>query len=139
MRVEEFYSVVTLKTNHIIVFMFFVCLFTISYLAVATPDEILSLASSWDKANHFMAFSVLYFLLSLSFKNLTLKSKLFLLLLYGFHIEIVQYFIPNREFSLFDVVADFMGIAFGHTLFLMYNKSVKLLKLNNIESNIQVS
>lgn len=36
-----------------------------------------------------------------------------MLLAFGLQIEIVQYFLPNREFSLLDVVADGVGIVFG--------------------------
>jgi VanZ family protein len=40
-------------------------------------------------------------------------KKIGILLLIGFQIEITQYFIPGRFFSLMDIVADSIGIAIG--------------------------
>ncbi|SFV75847.1 hypothetical protein MNB_SM-3-316 [hydrothermal vent metagenome] len=102
-------------------FAFFFTLLVIEYLATTTL-QIKPLEHSWDKANHFIAFFTLYILLSLAFKQLTTKIKIILLLLYGIQIEIVQSFIPNREFSLLDVVADSIGIIIGILIFQMVTK-----------------
>jgi VanZ family protein len=93
-------------------FTFFITLAAIEFLAT-TSRHIALVANIWDKAKHSFAFFVLYILLSLAFKDLTTKEKTFLLLLYGIQIEIVQYFIPTRDFSLLDIVADLVGIAIG--------------------------
>ncbi|WP_347564838.1 VanZ family protein [Campylobacter mucosalis] len=59
-----------------------------------------------------MAFSVLYFLLNFAFK-LEILTKISLLLVFGIQIEILQSFLPSREFSLIDIIADFIGILGG--------------------------
>lgn len=76
---------------------FFICIVAIEYLATTTIS-IPVVENSWDKLNHFIAFFVLYTLLSLGYKELTLKIKTILLLIFAIQIEIVQYFIPNRYF-----------------------------------------
>ncbi len=91
---------------------FFVFLIAIEYLAL-TPAQIKLIENSWDKANHFIAFAALYVTLHFGFSRLNLGAKVAILLAYGIQIEIMQSFVPNRYFSLLDVVADGIGIVFG--------------------------
>jgi VanZ family protein len=56
---------------------------------------------------------VLYILLSLRYKNFKLILKIIILFVFALQIEIVQYFIPGREFSLLDIVADMIGVGIG--------------------------
>lgn len=101
-----------MKISYLFAIAFFVCLFVIEFLATTTL-EIKPIENSWDKANHFIAFFTLYVTLSLGYSKLEIFKKVVLLLAFGLQIEIVQYFLPNREFSLLDVVADGVGIVFG--------------------------
>ena len=101
--------------------MLVICFIAIEYLATTT-QEIKPLAHTWDKANHFIAFMTLYILLSLAYKNLSILMKIALLLAFGMQIEIVQSFIPGRDFSGFDVVADSVGIAIGIVTYYFYEK-----------------
>ena len=101
--------------------MFYICLVSIEYLATTT-QEIKPLEHTWDKANHFIAFMTLYVLLSLAYKNLSVVIKIALLLAFGMQIEIVQSFIPGRDFSGFDVVADSVGITIGIVIYYVYEK-----------------
>lgn len=65
-----------------------------------------------DKLNHFLAFAVLAFLADFSFPQQRFAiSKVLPLLAFGVVIEGVQYFLPSREASLYDVLADGVGIA----------------------------
>jgi len=91
---------------------FYIFLIAIEYLAL-TPAQIKLIENSWDKANHFIAFAALYVTLHLGFSRLNLSTKAAILLAYGIQIEIMQSFVPNRYFSLLDVVADGIGIVFG--------------------------
>ncbi|MBD3808821.1 MAG: VanZ family protein, partial [Epsilonproteobacteria bacterium] len=84
----------------------------IEYLATTTL-EIKPIQNSWDKANHFIAFIILYVTLSLGYPKLEVFKKVLILLTFGIQIEAVQYFLPNREFSLLDVLADGVGIIMG--------------------------
>jgi len=110
--------------------MFYGCLVCIEFLATTT-QEIKPLAHTWDKANHFIAFMTLYILLTFAYKNLSIVAKILILLAFGMQIEIVQYFIPGRDFSGFDVIADSVGIAIGIGTYLVYQKS--LAKSKNLQ------
>ena len=84
----------------------------IDFLAF-TPKSPAIIENSWDKANHFLAFFVLYILLYLSYEFKILKNLALLFLAFGIQIELVQAFLPNRSFSLLDIVADMIGAVFG--------------------------
>ncbi len=96
----------------ILIVLFFASLGVIEYLATAKVS-IKADVLSWDKANHFMAFLVLYLMLSLTFVKLSERVKVLIMFLFGVQIEIVQYFLPYRDFSLLDLVADSIGIGLG--------------------------
>ncbi|WP_211436491.1 VanZ family protein [Campylobacter mucosalis] len=90
---------------------FFITLFAVEYLATTSKSVAIN-EVFWDKTNHFLAFSVLYFLLNFAF-NFKILTKILVLLVFGIQIEIVQSFLPSREFSLIDIIADFIGILGG--------------------------
>ena len=65
-----------------------------------------------DKANHLLAFGALAWLGDFAFPASKFGLKKFLWLLgYGVLIEFIQYFLPYREASLFDVLSDAAGLA----------------------------
>jgi VanZ family protein len=65
-----------------------------------------------DKVGHSSAFFVLAFLADFSFPHDRFGlSKVFALLSYGLLIEVIQYFLPYRTFSMLDLAADGIGIA----------------------------
>ena len=99
--------------NIISKYSFFISLVAIEYLATTTT-EIEVVQNSWDKANHFVAFMVLFVLLSFGYKHLNLAKRIMLLLVFAVQIEIVQYFIPCRSFSLLDIFADMVGVSIGY-------------------------
>ena len=101
-----------MKRDRVFKILLFICLISIEYLATTTY-EIKVVVYSWDKLNHFIAFFVLYILMTLAYRNMTIFFAILLLLLFAIQIEVVQYFIPHREFSLLDIVADFIGIVLG--------------------------
>lgn len=75
-----------------------------------------------DKINHIAAFYTLALLTDFSWPTSGFRApKVLALLGYGLAIEIVQYFLPHRSFSLFDLGADAVGM-------LLYLISVPLLK-----------
>lgn len=64
-----------------------------------------------DKINHFTAFFTLALLLDFSFPAAGYgMPKALPLFCYGLLIEVVQYFLPHRTFSLFDLGADAAGL-----------------------------
>ncbi len=104
--------------------LFFFCILVILFLAtVSIQFEVIE--NIWDKLKHSFAFFTLYVLFSLSYEKQTIISKSLLLLFYGILIECIQYFIPNRYFSLLDVFADAVGIFIGITFYIVYVKLQK--------------
>jgi len=93
--------------------------------------------SGFDKIKHFSAFFVLTFFSHFSlqnrdFSNKTFIYKIFLPLLgYAIFIECVQYYLPNRYFSIFDIVADICGISIYLLVQSFFKKKVgKYLELS---------
>lgn len=65
----------------------------------------------YDKANHVMAFYTLAFLADFSFPHKAFgRAKVLSLLGYGLALEFIQYFLPYRAFSLYDLSGDAAGI-----------------------------
>lgn len=83
----------------------------ILYLAT-TPDPPPDLARISDKLNHVVAFVVVALLADLSFPERRFSlAKAAAVLAFGIAIEAIQHFLPWREASLLDLVADAAGIA----------------------------
>ena len=75
-----------------------------------------------DKINHIMAFYALAMLEDFSFPRTEFgASKVLTLMAYGLLIEVIQYFLPLRSFSLYDLGADAVGV-------LLYALSIPGLK-----------
>ncbi len=91
-------------------FAFFSALVVISWLAV-TPSNDPVITTGWDKSNHFLAFFVLLLLLDHAYPAFHLiKTKLLILFAFALIIECVQSQLPWRSFSLWDIVADAVGL-----------------------------
>jgi VanZ family protein len=93
-----------------------------------------------DKYRHFIAFWVLGFLLDLSYFFNSAK-KIFLLLFYGIFIEFVQYYIPYREFDIFDILFNvFFIILYFLSSRVIFNKlHKKILQFLISKENINVT
>ena len=105
-----------LSLRQIVYYRVLLCisLVVITYLAI-TALEFTVVSSVYDKLNHFVAFLVLALLVDFSFPNFRFNTdKIFSLIAYSFSLEIIQYFLPHRTFSLFDIAADILGLlAYG--------------------------
>jgi len=88
-------------------------LLIISYLAFTPIYHHPEVDTGYDKINHFVAFLILALFCNFSFPN---KSIIHLTILplcfYAVFIEVVQYFLPFRSFSLYDFVADVVALLF---------------------------
>ena len=86
-------------------------------VAPANTSETIS-RLNLDKVIHFIAFLVLTYLLWSAYKlPRPITSSILLLSLFGLLIELVQHFVPNRIFSLYDFAADIAGIIAGVILY----------------------
>lgn len=86
-------------------------LLSVSVLALwPSPSQVIT--TGWDKANHFIAFFVLFGLMDFAWpRQLSMLHKVLLLLAYGFAIELIQAGMARRYFSMLDWVADGIGLA----------------------------
>ena len=84
-----------------------------TWLGVAPTDSIF-IASFNDLLLHFAGYIILMNSCIFAYGTKVGKAAMFgLLLLYSFGIEIIQYFIPYREFSLVDLLANALGLIVG--------------------------
>ncbi len=93
--------------------LFFVTLLTIFYLAFAPHVDVGPDFEQADKLKHAAAFVVLTLLYGFGFGGKWLKIFGWMLLI-GCFIEIVQYFLPYRDASILDIIADSIGIIIGN-------------------------
>ncbi|MFB3116537.1 MAG: VanZ family protein [Gammaproteobacteria bacterium] len=113
-------------TIHSFRFLLFITLIVVTFLAT-TSLEFRVVPSSYDKLNHFVVFFVLALLTDFSFPGYSFNViKVIFLISYGFSLEIIQHFLPYRMFSLFDIVADIVGLA-AYGMLIPVFKNIPLL------------
>lgn len=99
--------------------LYLLAIITIFILAIVPNYDLLpEVFSLSDKLNHTAAFFVLAGLAYAARFDHAYRYQIVFLIGYAFFIEVVQYFLPTRFFSLSDVVADAAGIG----LFLLLNR-----------------
>ncbi len=103
------------KRNAVI--LFYISLMGAFILSVL-PSSPPGLEKVWDKANHALAFIVIAYLGFVAYRDSLVRLSL-LVMLFGISIEVVQSFVPWREFSFLDMLADFIGILLGLILFFL--------------------
>ncbi len=88
----------------------------ITYLSL-TPIEHKISESIWDKAAHFTA----YLLLVMFAKRVHIRLSYLMCVItcfsYSFAIECIQYFIPDRQFDILDMLANLLGAILGAVLY----------------------
>lgn len=90
---------------------FWFCIGLTAYLSLLPQEFLPSGINIWDKFSHSIAFAALALSAALGWpKRDFFRSVLIPLLIFGILIEGIQYFIPGREFSLLDMLADAVGI-----------------------------
>ncbi len=88
----------------------FIALTGLIYLATAMTNGAI-IDSLNDKASHFLAFYALALLVDFAFPKKDFGMlKVFELLAFGLLIEVIQYLLPYRSFSLFDLMANGAGL-----------------------------
>lgn len=95
----------------------------IAYLSL-TPLETITIGN--DKISHFIAYGTL--MTTAGLLTWGRKPKLFLAiglsLLYGCLIEVGQHFVPGRDMSFFDIIANSCGVIIGTTISLIIYKII---------------
>jgi len=90
-------------------------LFAIEVLAIILYYSIIPLIipgepSFMDKVKHFFAYLLLSFLIYGATKNF--KIAFFLAVIYGFLMEALQFTVPFRSFSFWDIAVNLLGAGF---------------------------
>jgi VanZ family protein len=102
-------------------------LIAITYLAV-TGDPPAAIEGVNDKSGHLLAFYVLALLTDFSFPYSRYRiHKIVPLVGYGLLLEITQYYLPGRSFSLLDMIADAAGL-FLYRLSLPFLRRIPLMR-----------
>lgn len=102
------------------------CALIIVTFFATVPLEVLKLLPNNDKITHIIVFFILAILVDYSFPKhkFGLKSILFLFS-FGLLIELIQFFIPSKYFSLYDLGADCIGFTIYLFFILIFKTSIK--------------
>jgi VanZ family protein len=93
--------------------IFFLLIALVIWLSVKAPGGVMSF-SIWDKLQHFLAYAVLGGMGVLCFPGRVSSVILVLgLVLLGIGLEVLQFYVPGRDMSLGDGVANLLGVIFG--------------------------
>ena len=91
--------------------LFFITAFVIFILAIVPDDQIKLSIDNADKVKHFTAFFILSFLLNRASSTIAHRLRnMGALIGFGIFIELIQLFLPFRESSIEDIIADSVGI-----------------------------
>ena len=107
----------------IIISFYVLYVFIITYLSL-TPIEhkIPENIWDWDKASHFTA----YLLLAIFVKKVHIRfsylTSVITCFSYSFAIECIQYFIPNRQFDVLDMLANLLGTVLGTMIYYLISE-----------------
>lgn len=96
----------------------------IAYLSL-TPTETITIGN--DKISHFIAYGVLMLNIGLITYPHTKKFRngIAMASLYGVFMEIGQHYVPGRFMSVYDVVANLLGVFIGAGLIVLFSKTIK--------------
>ena len=91
-------------------------IFIITYFSL-TPLEHKMPVNVWDKAAHFIS----YLFLAMFVRRVHIRFSYLTCVItccsYSFVIECIQYFIPNRQFELLDMLANLLGAILGVVIY----------------------
>lgn len=107
-------------------FQFWLFLLYCTYLSLTpSPNEELIETFS-DKFLHCIGYLLLILSCNLAYRpNRYLSLKVTLLFCYSVAIEITQHFIPNRGFSIGDLLANLSGLLIGALLISLFHRMTK--------------
>ena len=105
-----------MKQSKIWYYVTLAVLLGITILSLLPPKSGVEIQSN-DKINHFVAYAVLSFCSLTSAQGKRFWRILLLCIAYGIFMELAQGFVPGREQSLYDALANSLGVAIGWTIF----------------------
>lgn len=113
------------QKNKLFLVIFIILIIAITVLSLLPPKSGLELGKS-DKINHFLAYAIL----SLNFGFISTKIRSYfigipILLAYGILIEFFQGFVPGRDSSFYDALANSLGVFSGFFIFHLFGRNKK--------------
>ena len=113
------------QKNKLFLVLFIILIIAITVLSLLPPKSGLELGKS-DKLNHFLAYAIL----SLNFGFISTKIRSYFigipfLITYGLLIEFFQGFVPGRDPSFYDALANFVGVFSGFFIFRLFSRIKK--------------
>ncbi len=94
---------------------------TITYFSL-TPLEHKISESTWDKASHFVAYMLLVIAIKIVHIRFNYITSVIACCSYSFIIECIQYFIPNRQFDILDLLANVLGTVLGVIIYYLVSE-----------------
>lgn len=89
-------------------------------LSLSDPANLSLMENVWDKLNHAAGYFGLIVLCDVGFRTgRRLGQKGVLVFAYGGLLEVLQYFLPYRQFSFSDMVANLCGILFFFAVYVL--------------------
>ena len=113
------------QKNKLFLVLFIILIIAITLLSLLPLKSGLELGKS-DKINHFLAYAIL----SLNFGFISTKNRSYFvgipfLIAYGLLIEFFQGFVPGRDPSFYDALANFVGVFSGFFIFRLFSRIKK--------------
>ena len=113
------------QKNKLFLVLFIILIIAITLLSLLPPKSGLELGKS-DKINHFLAYAIL----SLNFGFISTKNRSYFvgipfLIAYGLLIEFFQGFVPGRDSSFYDALANSAGVFSGFFIFSLFSRIKK--------------
>lgn len=113
------------QKNKLFLVLFIILIIAITVLSLLPPKSGLELGKS-DKLNHFLVYAIL----SLNFGFISTKIRSYFigipfLITYGLLIEFFQGFVPGRDPSFYDALANFVGVFSGFFIFRLFSRIKK--------------
>ena len=113
------------QNNKLFLVLFIILIIAISVLSLLPPKSGIELGKS-DKINHFLAYAIL----SLNFGFISTKNRSYFvgipfLIAYGILIEFFQGFVPGRDPSFYDALANSVGVFLGFFIFRLFSRIKK--------------
>lgn len=113
------------QKNKLFLVLFIILIIAITVLSLLPPKSDLELGKS-DKINHFLAYAIL----SLNFGFISTKIRSYfvgipIFIAYGLLMEFFQGFVPGRDPSFYDALANSLGVFSGFFIFRLFGRIKK--------------
>ena len=122
------------KKTYLLLFIMAIVLTLVSTFSVVSKSVSVYLIN--DKLGHALMFFVLTFLCSHALGKKFGYKAIFSLVMFGLAIEVIQYFLSWRSFSIFDWFADIIGIV-AYVVIHRLKRTYYLRQSINIQANLE--